>query len=116
MSLSVKQSDFQRSKRTGNPTGRPAGVVELMPRGTNKQAWVRQYKLDKGCADCGYNEYAVALDFDHVRGEKLFNLARLSANRGVSWQRIFDEIAKCEVVCANCHRVRTEARRAVASA
>lgn len=46
------------------------------------------------------------MDFDHVRGEKKFNLA-VAANKNISIARIQDEIAKCDVVCANCHRERT---------
>jgi hypothetical protein len=58
--------------------------------------------------DCGYNESAVALDFDHLpEFDKLFTIGN-NAHR--SWAAIEAEIAKCEVVCANCHRVRTAAR------
>lgn len=66
-----------------------------------------QMKLESGCADCGYNEYACALEFDHVRGEKEFNLSRF---QGRSWKRVLAEIEKCDVICANCHRVRTQTR------
>jgi hypothetical protein len=65
---------------------------------------VAAIKLEAGCADCGYNQYACALDFDHVRGEKLFDLSR---SKDKSWSLVSEEIAKCEVVCAICHRVRT---------
>jgi hypothetical protein len=51
---------------------------------------------------------AVVLEFDHLR-DKLFDVARSLPYRG--WQSILDEIAKCEVVCANCHRRRTARRR-----
>lgn len=67
-------------------------------------ALVNKIKLDAGCADCGYNKHPSALDFDHVRGEKSFILAR---NLGRKWELVQAEIDKCEVVCANCHRIRT---------
>ena len=35
---------------------------------------VAQFKLVRGCADCGYREHACALDFDHVRGRKAFTI------------------------------------------
>ena len=69
------------------------------------------YKLAAGCVDCGYAEHAVALDFDHLPGfEKSLDLCAATA-RGWPMSRIMEEVAKCEVVCANCHRVRTLERR-----
>ncbi|MBX9679725.1 MAG: hypothetical protein K2X38_13260 [Gemmataceae bacterium] len=72
---------------------------------------VTEYKLAKGCATCGYREFAEALEFDHLpQYKKNFNVAR-AARRILDWSVIEAEIAKCEVVCANCHRVRTAQRR-----
>jgi hypothetical protein len=63
-------------------------------------------KLTCGCVDCGYNEHAEALDFDHVNGDKVCDVSKCTSE-----MQLLAEIAKCEVVCANCHRVRTAARR-----
>lgn len=52
---------------------------------------------------------SVAMDFDHVSGTKVAGLARL-VNKCVTLAAIDAEIAKCELVCANCHRVRTQKR------
>lgn len=66
-------------------------------------------KLSVGCMDCGYREHPQALEFDHRPGEeKLFEIA---PNSNARWIHVLAEIAKCDVVCANCHRVRS-ARRA----
>lgn len=46
------------------------------------------------------------MDFDHLL-DKFKNVSRMTAYK---WDRIEAEIAKCELVCANCHRVRTFAR------
>jgi hypothetical protein len=59
------------------------------------------------CADCGETD-PVVLELDH-RGEKLFDIGQALPYR--NWQSILDEIAKCEVVCANCHRRRTAFRK-----
>ena len=62
------------------------------------------------CMDCGGTFPSVCMDFDHVRGEKKFILAH-----GVSqwpWSVIKREIDKCDVVCSNCHRIRTAKRKA----
>lgn len=78
-------------------------------------AYVQGIKLERGCADCGYREHAAALDFDHLPGfEKKHRLATMSS--GATKAKIDAEIAKCEVVCANCHRVRTAGRRSVRAA
>ncbi len=57
------------------------------------------------CVDCGQKDVRV-LDFDHVRGKKSEHVVRL-AGVGYSWSIIEAEIAKCEVRCANCHRIKT---------
>jgi hypothetical protein len=60
------------------------------------------------CVDCGETDPLV-LEFDHVSDDKSFEVARAMSDR--AWSAILDEIAKCEVVCANCHRRRTYRRR-----
>ncbi len=60
------------------------------------------------CVDCGQTDIRV-LEFDHVRGNKLNNIARM-VGEGFSWSTIEAEIAKCEVRCANCHRIKTNER------
>lgn len=67
---------------------------------------MRNYKLERGCMDCGYDKHWCALEFDHRPGEvKLFEPHTLKCVG--SWQQMLDEIAKCDVVCSNCHRIRT---------
>ena len=69
-----------------------------------------EIKLQRGCADCGWAEWARGLDWDHVRGVKVLSVASLIAN-GRPWTEIEEEMAKCDLVCANCHRIRTAERR-----
>lgn len=57
------------------------------------------------CADCGQKFPYYAMDFDHVRGKKIESVSGLKKFHSIS--KIKKEIAKCEVVCANCHRIRT---------
>ena len=75
-------------------------------RGRNRKL-IREAK-DVPCVDCGVQYPLCATDFDHVRGKKLFGLSEASS---YSLQKVKDEIAKCDIVCANCHRVRTHKRR-----
>lgn len=70
---------------------------------------VAQYKLEKGCIDCGYNTNSIALDFDHLR-DKEFNISS-AARSNMNPEKLWAEIAKCVVRCANCHRIITKTRR-----
>jgi ribosomal protein L35 len=68
--------------------------------------FLHKYKEFKGCGDCGAKFPYYVLDFDHRDPtQKVFEPARLA--RQGSWDKMLEEIAKCDVVCANCHRVRT---------
>lgn len=60
------------------------------------------------CQDCGRVLPPLCMDLDHVRGEKV---AKLSLMKCRKTHVILTEAAKCDLVCANCHRVRTEQRR-----
>lgn len=88
---------------------RVADAARLVRKRAENRAWLDAYKVEKGCADCGYNAHPRALDFDHIGTDKIADVGWL-VHAVVSWTRILAEIAKCEVVCANCHRVRTADR------
>lgn len=76
-------------------------------RDQERRAWLHTQKLGP-CADCGQSFPPVAMDFDHKPGEiKSFQVGD-SMSR--SKETLLAEIAKCELVCANCHRVRTNER------
>jgi hypothetical protein len=74
-----------------------------------QRAEVNAYKVQQGCIDCGYNKHPYALDFDHLRDKK-YNVGSLARSR-VPRETLWGEIAKCEVRCANCHRIMTYNRR-----
>lgn len=62
----------------------------------------------KPCEDCGVEYPSYVMDFDHRPGEiKEFGIGN---SPNTSWERILKEAAKCDVVCANCHRIRTFTR------
>jgi hypothetical protein len=66
---------------------------------------LREYKAWYGCLDCGFNN-PLALDFDHrVRKEKFKGVSQMVHRH--SMERIWAEVAKCDVVCRNCHALRT---------
>lgn len=69
---------------------------------------IEDFKRVSICADCGISgkDYPKILDFHHVRGDKKFNVSEYSRQTS-SLIKIKEEISKCDVVCANCHRIRT---------
>lgn len=66
---------------------------------------ILNYFVTHPCIDCGERNPLV-LDFDHVRGQKKFALSQ-AARLGYNKDRVLKEIEKCEVRCANCHRLKT---------
>lgn len=67
-------------------------------------SWLRDYKKTLSCERCGFSDYR-ALDFHHRDpNEKEFPVADL-VRVGGSLKRLQMEIAKCAVLCANCHRI-----------
>lgn len=60
--------------------------------------------LSAGCVDCGEKDI-LTLDFDHIK-DKCSEISTL-ISRCVSFKKLKDEISKCEVRCANCHRRKT---------
>lgn len=58
------------------------------------------------CADCGQVFHFAAMQWDHLPGtEKINEVSNLVGNGRT--RQFLAEIAKCELVCANCHAVRT---------
>ena len=66
-----------------------------------------EYLRTHPCVDCGETDIIV-LEFDHLR-DKVANVGTLMARKH-HWSQVLEEIAKCEIVCANCHRRRTARR------
>jgi len=70
------------------------------------QQLIFDYYRENPCIDCGETN-PVVLEFDHRDGvDKKGDISKLVA-RGLCWERIKEEIDKCDVRCANCHRIRT---------
>jgi hypothetical protein len=79
---------------------------------TERAAYLVAFFPGRPCVDCGESDPRV-LEFDHLR-DKSFGIA--NGLRDHNWQAVLDEIAKCDVVCANCHRRRTAQRAGFARA
>ena len=72
-----------------------------------KQAYLNELK-SKPCMDCGNTFPPECMDFDHVRGTKFKGVGLLVMYKS---EVLEAEIAKCDLVCANCHRIRTTERK-----
>ena len=68
--------------------------------------YIRNLKSSTKCADCKKKYHWFQMDFDHIIGKKDRAVSKMVAQK-VSLERIKKEIEKCELVCANCHRLRT---------
>jgi hypothetical protein len=64
------------------------------------------YKEERGCMDCGGKFPAYVLDLDH-RDPSIKSFTPSKLHSQSSWTKMNEELAKCDVVCANCHRIRT---------
>ena len=91
-----------------NPDARPRrmdGYARRRREERQREVW--EYLRSHACVDCGEPD-PVVLEFDHLR-DKVDNISKMASLKK-PWAAILAEIAKCEVVCANCHRRRTAHR------
>jgi hypothetical protein len=73
-----------------------------------KRVFIEDLKSSTPCADCGQFFPAVCMDFDHLPGtKKIATIARMMGHGSYSLEELKSEISKCQLVCANCHRIRT---------
>ncbi len=79
-------------------------------RANNKQKFLDFLKT-QACIDCGNNN-PIVLEFDHreKKAARKYSIGLMLQDR-ISWKRILEEIAKCDVRCANCHRIKTAKER-----
>lgn len=97
--------DYQRNRLQRSPDGLRTRR-EANERARNRMRKIVREEKDVPCADCGEKYPHYVMDFDHRDPkEKVETVGRL-----MTWAneaRLREEIAKCEVVCANCHRERS---------
>lgn len=70
----------------------------------SKRKMLYDYLANKCCTDCGISN-PIVLEFDHI--DPTNKKHNVSSMMGYSWSKILEEINKCDIVCANCHRIRT---------
>jgi hypothetical protein len=85
---------------------RPLRLIQKRERKQGLVAWIRELKSSQPCTDCGRRFHPAAMTFDHLPGttkrDDVSNLLYAGYRK-----LLLEEIAKCELVCANCHAIRT---------
>lgn len=102
----AKRAEEARQRYLENPDE----VNELRAQWMEKRlAKFNLLKMGRPCYDCGSLFPPEAMDWDHRPGvNKCFAVSTGVRNR--SEDEVIDEINKCQLVCACCHRIRTQAR------
>ena len=103
-----KQEHYAANRQRYISAARSRKIALIAERTDYIVAFLREHP----CVDCGESD-PVVLEFDHLRDKK-FTISKGLQDR--EWQSVLDEIAKCDVVCANCHRRRTARRGGFARA
>jgi len=81
-------------------------IQRKQERREEKKKWFRSYKKEKNCVECGEDDWR-CLVFDHKNPEEKKKSVSKMVNSGYAKETILEEITKCQVLCANCHRKRT---------
>lgn len=96
-----------RVRTTTRNLAKPLNTTNAVKRWSSFIAKIREVKSNP-CVDCGGTFIADVMEFDHVRGEKMYSVSKMHT---LPWGKVCVEIDKCELVCCNCHRIRTQSRR-----
>lgn len=103
----TKQKEFVRSHYLKN---REKYIASTRAKESRQKKMVQNLKV-KPCVDCGIEYPYYVMQYDHLDGNlKEASLASIYT-KGWSDARVMLEISKCDVVCANCHAIRTHKRR-----
>lgn len=96
-----QQRKYQREWYQRNKERKLQGQRELR---LARRAIVNAEKLRRGCEHCGYNASPIPLDAHHHNGDKDFEIEKAIRDRKPI-EKILAELAKCQILCANCHRI-----------
>jgi len=100
----LRTRDAARSRSRPPPSTAPSQLVKQ--RMWQEHAALLHDLRSVPCADCGSRFDVCAMDFDHRDpGAKRYTVTRMVGKADT--QAILEEVAKCDIVCANCHRLRT---------
>jgi hypothetical protein len=90
-----------------SPVQHDKTIARQRDRRSKNRRLLQEYKQGRPCTDCGEKYPYFVMQFDHISDDKEYNVS-LMLNR--PWAIVMQEIAKCELVCANCHMFRSHGR------
>lgn len=98
--LAAQKKHYQENKASYAARSRKT----MNKRRKELKAITDEIKGSTPCQDCGIKYHPYVMEFAH-NGDKVDGVSRM-VNSGIALERIMTEIAKCDIVCANCHRIR----------
>jgi hypothetical protein len=103
MSRAEYRREYRRRRNLTDPNWRKTENADQLKRIERNRQFVNEFKKNKGCKYCP--EAAVCcLDLHHRDGEEKDKAVSYMVKMGYGLERLNEEIQKCDVVCANCHR------------
>ena len=98
-----KKREYQRAyMRSWYQKNKETHISHVRNRDKKIEAWFKEYKSSLSCPECG-ESHPACLEFHHLNPQdKKFSVGR--QERRKSLKALQDEMAKCRVLCANCHR------------
>lgn len=95
---------YDREWRRRQRAGKPTAHKPVTPQGSKRDK-VIDYKSTHCCVACGKFDHPSSMDFHHKDPQqKLFEINAATQKKGRTLEEIFDEIEKCHLLCASCHR------------
>lgn len=105
--MSTNSKEYGKAWYEANKTKR---IAQIQADKIKKRDYVREHKESRGCMDCSGKFPYYMLDLDHRPDEEKTADVSFLVKKGAGLKRIKEEIAKCDVVCKNCHAQRTHDR------
>lgn len=97
-------ADYDRERyQNGNDKARKRRNKVRIIEANRQRIW--DYLLEHSCVDCGNTDPRV-LEFDHR--DDVMKVKDVCMMINLNWEKVLEEISKCDVRCANCHRIRTQ--------
>jgi hypothetical protein len=91
------------SSRTHYLKNRDQRIADKKARKKRNHGFIQEFKRTHACVRCGESE-PCCLDFHHLDPSAKFDTVSRMGLAGFGLEKIKVEIAKCEMLCANCHR------------